>query len=239
VHDDSASHSASRRITGRPRADARRNRDQILVAARDVFSDRGPDAPLDEIARCAGVGNATLYRHFPDRLTLLRAVVLDLFARTHEAAHLALREEPDAFHALARYMHRALDLRIGAVMPALIGLVAQDEEVVRAREASRSVVQQMLEQARADRSLRPDVAFGDIGPVLIRLSRPLPGRLPRELDQSLAHRHLDLVIDGLRALPGRGVGTLRGPAMALEDFPARSSRSRAARDSSRWHDVQA
>jgi AcrR family transcriptional regulator len=59
------------------RADAQRNRDLLLAAAREVFSERGADAPLDEIARRAGIGNATMYRHFPDRRELLIAVYAD------------------------------------------------------------------------------------------------------------------------------------------------------------------
>src|SRR4051794_6769692 len=62
-------------IAGPPlRADARRNYQRLLAAASDLFADRGPEAPLDEIARRAGVGNATLYRHFPTRRDLLVAV---------------------------------------------------------------------------------------------------------------------------------------------------------------------
>src|SRR5437588_9177263 len=105
---------------GQLRADARRNRDQVLAAARDVFVEQGPDAALDEVARRAGVGIATLYRRFPAREALMRAVALDVLARTAAAAQQAEAEEPDAFEALARYMHRALDLRISAVMPALL-----------------------------------------------------------------------------------------------------------------------
>jgi AcrR family transcriptional regulator len=59
------------------RADAQRNHDLLLAAAREVFSERGADAPLDEVARRAGIGNATMYRHFPDRRELLIAVYAD------------------------------------------------------------------------------------------------------------------------------------------------------------------
>src|SRR5438445_6413969 len=119
------------------RPDARRNRDQVLAAARDVFVDAGVDAPLDEVARRAGVGIATLYRRFPDRDALVRAVALDVLDRTAQEARRALAEEPDPFNGLARYMHRALDLRISAVMPALIGRLSFDHEEIRiAREAS-------------------------------------------------------------------------------------------------------
>ena len=204
------------------RADARRSRQQILAAARAVFVDRGTDAPLDEVARRAGVGNATLYRHFPDRQALLRAVMLEVFLEVGRVARLALTQEGNALHALGRYMHRALDSRIGTIMPALVGLVPLDQEITRARDDLTESVHRMLARAHADGSLRPDVVFGDIGLVLSRFSRPLPGPLPPDLDIALAHRHLDLVMDGLRALPGRTRGTLRGPALTLEDLRARS-----------------
>ncbi|HJP73252.1 MAG TPA: TetR family transcriptional regulator [Pseudonocardiaceae bacterium] len=69
------------------RADAQRNRDLLLAAAKDVFTERGVDAPLDDIARRAGVGNATMYRHFPTRSDLIVAVYAD------EVAELCARGE--------------------------------------------------------------------------------------------------------------------------------------------------
>lgn len=72
------------------RADAQRNRGLLLAAAKDVFTERGVDAPLDDIARRAGVGNATMYRHFPTRSDLIVAVyadeVADLCARGEKLA---------------------------------------------------------------------------------------------------------------------------------------------------------
>src|SRR4051794_23585109 len=70
----------------RTRADALRNRERIVAAARDVFVEYGPDAPLDEIARRAGIGNATLYRHFADRQALAHAVLLSVVTRTADRA---------------------------------------------------------------------------------------------------------------------------------------------------------
>src|SRR5215472_13671071 len=75
------------------RADARDNRFRLLEAARDAFIDRGPDAPLEEIARRAGTGIATLYRRFPDRRSLMRDVVLDAIEGTIDAARRAAAEE--------------------------------------------------------------------------------------------------------------------------------------------------
>jgi AcrR family transcriptional regulator len=202
------------------RADARRNREQLLAAARDVFVEQGPAAPLDEIARRAGVGIATLYRRFPDRESLMRAVLLDVLGRVGHQARLAQAEEPDALAALVRYMHRALDVRIAAVIPALLGqLTLEDEEMLRAREAAAAPVEEMIDAAHAEGSLRPDVTFGDVGLMIIRISRPLPGSFPRRVDEDLAHRHLDLLVGGLAA-PGARADKLSGPSLTLEDLRA-------------------
>ncbi|MGH3328581.1 MAG: TetR/AcrR family transcriptional regulator [Streptomycetales bacterium] len=181
------------------RADAARNRDQILAAARDVFVERGSGAPLEEIARRAGVGIGTLYRRFTNRQTLMREVVLDALTRTRQAAECARAEERDAFDALARYMHTVLDLRIAAVLPLVLDKVdLEDEELLPARDAASGTVQQIIDAAHAEATIREDVTFGDIGLMLVRLARPLPGPVPPELNDRLAHRHLDLVIEGLR-----------------------------------------
>src|SRR5947209_8123273 len=128
------------------RADALRNRTQLLAAARDVFVELGPDAPLDEVARRAGVGIATLYRRFPDRASLQRAVALDVLDQAGSAAARAEAEERDAATALGRYMHAALDLRISAVMPALLGRISlSDDQLVAARERAVAPVVRLIE----------------------------------------------------------------------------------------------
>jgi AcrR family transcriptional regulator len=202
------------------RADARRNREHLLAAAREVFLEQGADAPLDEIARRAGVGIATLYRRFPDRESLLRSVVLDVLARAGDQARAAEAEDADPFSALGRYMHRALDLRISGVMPALLGRISfdDDDEVKEARENAVAPVLRLIEAAHAAGRLRSDVAFGDIGLLLVRLSRPLPGPVPRDLDLRLAHRHLDLVLAALQAHPEPNPARLSGPAMTLSQL---------------------
>ena len=201
------------------RADAVRNREQVLAAAREVFVEHGADAPLDDIARRAGVGIATLYRRFPDRAALLRAVALDVLVRAGDEARAAEAEEADPFAALARYMHRALNLRISAVMPALLGHISfEDEEVKNARRQAVEPVLRLIEAAQAAGRLRADVAFGDIGLLLVRLSRPLPGPFPRELDMRLAHRHLELVLAALEAHPESRASRLSGPAMTLAEL---------------------
>ena len=203
------------------RADARRNRERIMAAARDVFVDQGPDAPLDAIAAAAEVGIATLYRRFPDRRALVRAVVLDVLGLAGEEARLALAEEPDAFRALRRYLHRALDLRISAVMPALLEHVPpDDEEIASVRTHSWGLFQQLVDRAHAAGTLRPDATFADIGLLLVRLARPVPGPIPRDLDHRLAHRHLELLLDGLRADRAEPAAPLPEPALSLAELLA-------------------
>src|SRR5918997_884039 len=203
------------------RADARRNRERLLAAARDVFVDQGPDAPLDAIAAAAEVGIGTLYRRFPDRRAVVRAVVLDVLARTGEEARLALAEEADTFQALARYMHRALDLRVSAVMPALLDhMPPDDEEIASIRTYSWGLFQQLVDRTHAAGALRPDVTFADIGFLLVRLARPLPGPISRDLNNRLAHRHLELLLDGLRTGRAEPAAPLPEPALTLADLQA-------------------
>jgi AcrR family transcriptional regulator len=76
------------------RADARRNYEAILVVARDAFTEHGPEAPLDDIAKRAGVGAGTLYRHFPTREALIEAVYRDQIAELSEKAYEFQRELP-------------------------------------------------------------------------------------------------------------------------------------------------
>ena len=201
------------------RADARRNRERLLDAARDAIVEHGADVPLDDIARRAGVGIATLYRRFPDRPALFREVALDLMRRSGHEARTALAEEPHAFEALARYLHRALDLRIAAVMPVLAGQLRTDEELKGARRASMEQLAQIISTAHADGSLRPDVTAGDIGMLLVRLTRPLPGPFPAAVNRRLAHRHLGLLVDGLRHGAASG-GPASGPALTLDELAA-------------------
>jgi AcrR family transcriptional regulator len=200
------------------RADARDNRRRLLEAACDAFIERGPSAPLDEIARRAGTGIATLYRRFPDRQALIREVVLDALERTIEEARQAAGEEPDPFRALARYMHRAIDVRTAAVFSALLAEIPfDDEEITRAREAGPATVQALVDAAHQAGTLRPDVTAGDIGMLIVRLSRPLPGGFPPTTNTSLSHRHLDLLIDGLRSA-ARQPAQLGGPALTLAEL---------------------
>jgi AcrR family transcriptional regulator len=200
------------------RADARDNRRRLIEAARDVLIERGPAAPLEEIARRAGTGIATLYRHFPDRQALIRDVILDALQRTNDEARQAASAEPDPFAALARYMHRAIDVRTAAVIPALLDQAPfDDEDISQARQTGAALLETLAGAAHRAGTLRGDVTPADIGLLIVRLSRPLPGGFPPGTNTSLSHRHLDLLIDGLRTT-ARQPAHLAGPALTLTDL---------------------
>ncbi|WP_330296852.1 TetR/AcrR family transcriptional regulator [Streptomyces sp. NBC_00503] len=199
----------------RPRADAVRNRERILAAAREVLVEFGPAAPLDEIARRAGVGNATLYRHFPDRPALIHHVVVFVMDRVTELATDSLTEEPDAFAALCRFTHGAADERIGALCPMLSSDFDKEHpELLASRNALEDAVETLLAVGQSTGLLRSDIGVGDLMIALSQLSRPLPGTACFDTDV-FVHRHLQLFLDGLRA-PARSV--LPGAATTLADL---------------------
>jgi AcrR family transcriptional regulator len=205
--------------TRAPRADALRNRERIVAAAREIFVEFGPDVPLDEIARRAGIGNATLYRHFPDRIDLIRHVVISVMERTLDKVDEAEAEEPDAFGALRHFVHAAADERIGALCPMLSDVFDQDDpQLETQRLRLQDAVEGLMERARQAGQLRTDVAAGDLLVALSQLTRPLPVISCQGIDR-FVHRHLQLFLDGLRT-PARS--ELPGSAATFEDLRRKS-----------------
>ncbi|SDT71109.1 transcriptional regulator, TetR family [Streptomyces sp. TLI_053] len=181
------------------RADAERSRRRILDAACEVFLERGPDAPLDAVVRRAGVGPGTLYRRFPDREALVRALVTDLLTRLAAAADRAREDEPDPYRALRRFVHAAADLRMGAAIVVLLERLVVDGELATARSRAVTAAGELLRAAQDAGRLRADVGTGDLVLLCVRVSRPLPGGLAAlDADGTLVHRHLDLALAGLR-----------------------------------------
>ncbi|WP_329368434.1 TetR/AcrR family transcriptional regulator [Streptomyces sp. NBC_00669] len=206
---------AAKPRTARLRADATRNRERIVEAAREAIVEFGPDVPLDEVARRAGVGNATLYRHFTDRTELVRQVALSVMARTAQRAEDALAEEPDALSALQRFAFEAAEERIGALCPMLSTAFDRAEPAVdhEARRMERAITA-IMDRAQCSGQIRGDIAVGDLMVALTQLTRPLPGTGCIGFDRFM-RRHLQLFLDGLRA-PARS--TLEGTAATLEDL---------------------
>ncbi|MEU3147624.1 MULTISPECIES: TetR/AcrR family transcriptional regulator [unclassified Streptomyces] len=201
----------------RPRADALRNRERIVTAAREMFVECGADVPFDEVARRAGVGNATVYRNFPDREALVREVVCSVMDRTSEAAEELLAGAGDAFEALERFAHTAAEQRLGALCPMLSTAFDQHHpDLEAARVRLEALVARMMGRAKAAGQLRDDVDLGDLLIGIAQLSRPPAGTGCVNVDR-FVRRHLQLFLDGMRA-PARG--SLPGAAVTVEDLRA-------------------
>ncbi|WP_340385353.1 helix-turn-helix domain-containing protein [Streptomyces sp. SS7] len=199
----------------RPRADALRNRERIVTAAREMFTELGPDVPLDDIARRAGVGNATVYRHFPDRDALVREVVCSVLDRTVLAGQAALAESGDAFAALERFVHASADERVSALCPMVSSTFDQHHpDLESARLRVERIIEEVMDRAKAAGQLRHDVGVGDVMIAVAQLSRPPAGTGCLSADR-FVHRHLQMLLDGLRA-PAPSV--LPGTAMTMEDL---------------------
>jgi AcrR family transcriptional regulator len=194
------------------RADARRNRDQIIAAARTIFVAQGPDAPMEEIARAAGVGVGTLYRRFPDRETLIRDVALDSFTRALTESRACIEEEPTAWDALVRFVRRSRELRLSvhlAMISAQAGAIIRDNPTTeRFRRGLLADLDSMVKGAQAEGQVRPDVDTGDVAMLFVLIMRQLPDEFDR-IDGA-TDRCTALMLDGLRAtsgnpLPGRAI----------------------------------
>lgn len=190
------------------RVDAERNRRQLVEAARAAFAERGLDVPLDEIARRAGVGNATLYRRFPTRCQLIGAVFADALREVVAASQQALAET-DPWASFAGHVTFLCRLQAGnrALADLLTSRISGVEELERLRGQAYEGLVALIDRARASGDLRPDFRHEDI--VLLLMANA--GLLERTADAAPTawERHLGYLLDGLRT-PG-ATPTAPGP----------------------------
>lgn len=153
-------------MTGRPlRADARRNRERVLAAAQEVFAAQGISAPLDEIARRAGVGAGTVYRHFPTKEALFEAAIVYRVETMTARARAAARDE-DAGAAFFGFLRLMADE--GGVKRDLVdALGARGADVLRGpSHEMRAALGDLLTRAQRDGSVRTDIDVDDLLAVL-------------------------------------------------------------------------
>ncbi|MFE6049339.1 TetR/AcrR family transcriptional regulator [Kitasatospora sp. NPDC056446] len=179
------------------RRDAQRNRDALLAAALDVFAELGLDAPIDLIARRAGVGNATLYRHFPTREALIGEVFASAADLIVEAGEEALATE-DAFLAVEGYFTRIFALvaenrAVNDLVTAAVPTVPKLAEMSRHNAAT---VGRLVARAQQQGTMRTDVTTMDLLFMLGPLCRAVPAA--EDLRPGLWRRHLALLLDGFR-----------------------------------------
>ena len=153
-------------VEQRPRrADARRNHDRLLAAAKEVFAEHGADAPLDDVARRAGVGNATMYRHFPTRQDLLVAVYSEEVTAlcTRAEALLAAATPGDAlFDWLQEFIAHVATKRELALALTDDGAGRRSALFDRWHEAMHSAASALLTRAQRSRTVRPEFDAADL-----------------------------------------------------------------------------
>jgi len=182
-------------ITDRPqRADARRNRERILAAAREAFAAHGADAQMDDVARRAGVGVGTVYRHFPTKEALMGELIAQRFGTFVENAREALAIA-DPWEAFAGLLLRNAELmaRDVAVQQALMGWHASWELAEPNRCALDEIGAVLIARGIKAGVLRSDLSVQDIGMLMCGVSSTM------SIERFDWRRHLEIVLDGLRA----------------------------------------
>jgi AcrR family transcriptional regulator len=181
------------------RADARRNREKVLAAARAVFSENGRDAQMDDVARRAGVGVGTVYRHFPTKEALIEALMVDSFQAIAAKAEAALEIE-DPWEAFSCVLWRgaeilAADRALSEVFASIPGAMEQAMPTVEGLQES---VARIMDRAQQAGVLRDDVVVDDIPMIMCGVGSAT--KKEHRCSESW-RRHLMILLDGLRA-PG-------------------------------------
>ncbi|MFD0730259.1 TetR/AcrR family transcriptional regulator [Planotetraspora mira] len=175
------------------RADARRNYDRLLEQARELFGQDGPDAPMEEVARRAGVGIGTLYRHFPTRQALQEAVYRDqIEILAAEAEELA--SHPDQGEALVTWLHSTLAHSVAkrGLNTALVATLGPESELfATCREMLYRAAGLLLGRAQEVGAVREDLEVAELFKVIHALS------VATERSPELADRMITLFIEGL------------------------------------------
>lgn len=206
------------------RADAARNRAAIVATARAVMAEHGLDVPFDEIAKQAGVGNATLYRRFPTRLDLIAAVFADRMVDHADAVDKALAAS-DPWDGFAGYIEAAAELQVHdqGIADLITMDVSRAAEIDEQRTRAFNGLVEVIDRAKAAGSLRADVTTEDVM-VILQANAGVVTRTHRTSTAASA-RLIHLLLDGLRAdaaTPGPLPPSPRGMQAAMR---ARSRRA--------------
>jgi AcrR family transcriptional regulator len=208
----------------KPRADAIRNRERVLEAAKTVFSAGGPEASLEAVAKRAGVGIGTLYRHFPTREALFEAVYRREVQQLGELAE-ALKSEADPVDALRRWLRSNVEfVATKKGMSAALALAVQSTSELTAFSFDRltKAVGALLDRAIAAGDIRADISPEDLLRALVGMCylHDQPGW------QKSVVRLLDVFVDGLRV---RSDADGRTTGVANRDEVLENSKDRSPR----------
>lgn len=192
--------------TERPlRADARRNREQIMASAGELFARLGNEAQMEDIAAHCGLGMGTLYRHFSNKQALLAAIVRARFSGMADIARSAeqISDPGEAFETVLRGYLEAASGDAGFQLALLGSSELQWEDVKQQKAEFAEIVTRIIDRAVASGQVRADLTptdFPMLASGIISTMYFKPG------GNSDWRRHLELALDGIR-VPGRGRGT--------------------------------
>jgi AcrR family transcriptional regulator len=183
-------------ITRPKRADARRNYEKVLAAARDAFAEGGEATSLEEIARRAGVGIGTLYRHFPNRQALVEALYVNEVEELSRSAEQL--DQLDPWEALNSWFERLIGyLATKRVLAAeLTNYLDPDAPLFQtSRAALFAAGEPLLKRAQQAHAVREDVDFSDVLHMVVGISK-LPTSDPEQVEHIIR-----IALDGLRYRP--------------------------------------
>jgi AcrR family transcriptional regulator len=197
------------------RADAERNRQRLLVAAKDLFASRGLHVTLDEVARHAGVGTGTAYRRFPNKDALIDALMVDRIGELADIARECL-QDPDPWRGLTGYFERALALQAAdrGLKEVLFSSGRGRERSNQARQQIAPVVTELVRRAQEAGAVRSDIAVSDVPLINFMLNTVVD--FGRDVEPDLYRRYLAIVLDGLR--PRDDLAPLPVDALAVHAF---------------------
>ncbi len=213
-----------------PRRDAQRNRARLVAAGREVFVERGSDATLEEVARRAGLGIGTLYRHFPSRDVLVEAIYAEHIDALIEAAERGIASD-DSWQGLVGFLEQALELQARnlALRDVFLRHPAAEGPIAERRTQIHRLLKRLVARAQEQGALRPDYTVADLtlalwsfAPVLAATSAVAPDAW---------RRHLQIMLDGMRpdSATRQRVRPLTGPQLdgAIEVLRSHYHRRRA------------
>ena len=211
-------------MTQKLRADAQENRDRILEAARALFSERGLEASMREVARSAEVGPATLYRRFPTKQALIDSVFAD---EVHACRQIVMEgcADPDPWRGFAGIIERltVLNVQNKGFIDAFMGAAAEAPDLARHRASLLRQVQTLATRAQRAGRLRHDFVLDDFV-LILQAGRGLSAARPA--DRTLAARRFAaLALDSLRESETNGA-LPRRPSLVEEAIGARRQRLR-------------
>jgi AcrR family transcriptional regulator len=203
-------------LSGR-RAEAARNDQLILDAAREVFV-ADPTAPIAAVAKRAGVGIGALYRRYASKEELLRRLAAEGLQQYIAAVEDALaQDDGDPWSAFSEFMRRIVDADTHALTLRLAGTFSPTEELNREAAKAQELNVRLIERTRAAGAIRPDIVVDDLSLLFEQLAAVRVA--DEERTRQLRHRYLALLLDALHA--SSGTQQLPGPPPGWQEIAQR------------------